>query len=151
MRFVIAAALALPVALPASVGAVPDLSIAKPIAGSWTYAAATDGSDATFASETGAVQLSLHCTRATRRVSITKPASISAPMMDVWTSGAARSVPVTFNAATARLSADLGAYDNLLDGMANSRGRIAFTVGSQPPIVVPAWPEVARVIEDCRA
>jgi hypothetical protein len=38
----------------------------------------------------------------------------------------------------------------LLDALANSRGRIGFAAGAEPPLVVPAWPEIARVIEDCR-
>jgi len=45
----------------------------------------------------------------------------------------------------------LPAYDGLLDAMSFSRGRIAVTVSGTPMLVVPAWPEVARVVEDCRA
>jgi hypothetical protein len=148
---VIAAALALPIAVPASVQAAPDLSAASPIGGNWTYTVASDGSEAAFAGDTGAVQVSVHCTRATRRITIAKPSGAAAPSMDVWTSGATRRVSVTYNPATARVTADLSAYDGLLDGLANSRGRIGLMVGTQPPLVVPAWPEVARVIEDCRA
>ena len=151
MRLATAAALAPLIVLSPAAEAAADLSIAAPIAGSWTYSAVSDGSEAAFASSGGAVQLSVHCTRATRRIAIAKPSGAAATAMDIWTSGATRSVPVTYNAATARLTADFGAYDNLLDGLANSRGRIGFTVGTQPPLVVPAWPEVARVIEDCRA
>jgi hypothetical protein len=151
MRFVIAAGFALFIAVAPSAQAAADLSIAAPMVGTWTYATASDGSEATFAGPTGAVQLSLHCTRATRRVTIAKAATGPATSMDIWTSGSARSVPVSYNPATARLTADFGAYDNLLDGMSNSRGRIGLTVGTQPPLVVPAWPEIARVVEDCRA
>jgi hypothetical protein len=151
MRFVIAAALALLVAVPPSVQAAPDLSIATPMAGSWTYAPASDGSEATFATAAGAVQLSVHCTRAMRRVTIAKPATAPASAIDVWTSGATRSLPVAYNPGTARLTADLSAYDSLLDALANSRGRIGLTVATQPSLVVPAWPELARVVEDCRA
>jgi len=147
MRFAIVAALA----LASGAYAAPDLSTAAPIVGSWTYAAASDGSEASFANESGAVQLSLHCTRATRRISISKPAQAAAPSMNLWTTAAARDLPAAFNPATGRLTLDLGAYDSILDSMANSRGRIGVTVGSQPPLVVPAWPEIARVIEDCRA
>jgi hypothetical protein len=49
------------------------------------------------------------------------------------------------------LSADLSSYDSLLDSMASSRGRFVVSVAGQPALVVPPWPEVARVIEDCRA
>ena len=151
MRFVTAAALAL--LLSASVGAqgVADLATAKPIDGSWTYAATSDGSEAGFANAAGAVQLTVHCTRATRHVSIAKPASAAAPFINVWTSSLTRSVPSSFNPATGRLTIDFVPYDPLLDALASSRGRVGFSVGTDPALVVPAWAEAARVIEDCRA
>ena len=148
MRLGIAAALALAAA--SSLGA-QDLSTATPIAGNWIYASATDGSEANFSNVTGNPQLWLHCTRATRRVTIAKPASAAAPFLNVWTSSLTQSVASGFNPATGRLTIDLGAYDPLLDAIVSSRGRIGVSVAGQPPLVVPAWAEVARVIEDCRA
>lgn len=38
----------------------------------------------------------------------------------------------------------------VLDAMAFSRGRFVIEVAGQLPSYLPAWPEVARVIEDCR-
>ena len=61
-----------------------------------------DGSEATFADAIGQPQLSVHCTRATRRVTIAKPASAAAPFLDVWTSSQTRSLPASFNPATGR-------------------------------------------------
>jgi hypothetical protein len=43
----------------------------------------------------------------------------------------------------------LAARDPLLDQMAYSRGRFMLSAGGQD-VIVPAWPEVARVLEDCR-
>jgi hypothetical protein len=151
MHLRIAAAFAL--ILSSSLGAqtVPDLSTATPIAGDWSYTATADGSEARFADATGNPQLIVHCTRATRHVSISKPASAAAPSINVWTSSQTRSVPSSFNPATGRLSFDLQPYDALLDAIATSRGRIGFSVGTQPALVVPPWPELARVVEDCRA
>ena len=151
MRIAIAAALALTAASSLYGQAIADLSTAAPIEGSWTYAATSDGSEASFTNATGNAQLWLHCTRATRRVTIAKPASAAAPSLNVWTSSLTRSLPASFNAATARLSADLGAWDPLLDALATSRARTGFSAGTQAPLVLPAWPEPARVIEDCRA
>jgi hypothetical protein len=152
MRFAIAAAFAL-IAASSLVAqtAAPDLAAATPIAGNWTYAATNDGSEAVFANPSGFPQLVVHCTRATRRVSIAKPATAAAPSINIWTSSLTRSVPASFNAATGRLTAELDASDPLLDALSNSRGRLGFTVLPQPPLVVPAWAEVARVVEDCRA
>jgi hypothetical protein len=147
MRFSIAAAFALAAA---SSLQGQDLSTATPIAGNWTYAAAADGSEAVFANATGNPQLWVHCTRATLRVSIAKPAGGAAPFVNVWTSSLTRSVASSFNSATGRLTIDVAANDPILDAMVSSRGRIGFTVAGQPSLVVPAWAEVAHVIEDCR-
>ena len=45
----------------------------------------------------------------------------------------------------------LPASDPLLDQMAFSRGRFLVAAEGGPSLVVPAWPELARVVEDCRA
>jgi hypothetical protein len=34
--------------------------------------------------------------------------------------------------------------------MAFSKGRFAIEAGSAPPLYLPSWPEVTRVVEDCR-
>jgi hypothetical protein len=151
MRFVIAAALSL--AAPAMLAAqtVPDLSIATPIAGNWTYAATADGSEASFADASDIVQLWVHCSRAAGRVSIAKPATGGAPFLNVWTSSETRSIPSSFNPMSGRLAIDLAATDPLLDAISSSRGRIGFAVAGQPALVIPAWAEAARVVEDCRA
>lgn len=42
------------------------------------------------------------------------------------------------------------ATDSTLDAMAFSRGRFAVETAGLPTLYVPSWPEVSRVIEDCR-
>jgi hypothetical protein len=148
MRLQTAAALAL---LAVSSAQAQDLSTAAPVAGSWSYAPTTVGSEAVFANDSGTPQLWVHCTRATRRVSISRAATAAAPLLNVWTSSLAKGVPSSFNPATGRVTVDLANYDPLLDAIVSSRGRVGFTVGAQPPLVVPPWAEPARVIEDCRA
>lgn len=147
MKSAITAALALTAA--SSLDA-QDIGTATPIAGNWNYAVTNDGSEASFSNAAGNPQLWVHCARATRRVTIAKPASAAAPFLNVWTSSATRSVPSAFNPATGRLTIDLAAYDPLLDAIATSHGRVGFSVGTQPALVVPPWAEAARVIEDCR-
>ena len=131
--------------------AAQDLSTAQPVAGSWTYAMTGGGTEARFADTAGNPQLWVQCTRATRRVSLARPATAAAPFLTVWTSSLTRNVPASFNPATRRLTIDLATYDPLLDAIVSSRGRVGYTIGAQPSFVVPPWPEVARVIEDCRA
>jgi hypothetical protein len=46
--------------------------------------------------------------------------------------------------------ATLRPSDPLLDQMAFSRGRFLVTSEDGPSLVVPAWPEFSRVVEDCR-
>lgn len=45
----------------------------------------------------------------------------------------------------------IGATDSVLDQMAFSRGRIMIASGMPArAAILPAWPEITRVIEDCR-
>ena len=48
------------------------------------------------------------------------------------------------------LAEDRFSNDELLDAMAFSRGRFVIEQAGAPTLVVPAYPEVGRVIEDCR-
>ena len=151
MRHVIAAAFALtvPTSLNAQTAAT-DYGTATPLTGTWFYSPAPDGSEAIFLNTSAQPQITIHCVRATRRVTIAKPATAAAPFLMVWTSSLVRSLPASFNPGNARLSAELAAFDPLLDAIAFSRGRFAVSVSGAPALVLPAWPEPARVVEDCR-
>jgi hypothetical protein len=59
-----------------------------------------------------------------------------------------RTLPAT--AREGAMAATLPARDTLLDAMAFSKGRFAVEVAGLPTLFLPAWPEVTRVIEDCR-
>jgi hypothetical protein len=160
MVFAIAAALALAAQTspapaqssppPASVPAQPSVEYLTPIAGNWTYAATATGSESTFSNESGQAQLTIRCTRSTRRVAFLKAATAASPTLSIWTSSQTKVLPATYDTTTARVSADVGAYDSLLDAIASSRGRIGFSVPGAQALVVPPWADVGRVIEDCR-
>ena len=152
MRLVVAAAFAAFSALPLSAQTATvstDFTYAIPLTGSWV--SASTGGEATFLNASAMPQLTIRCNRATRRVSMSKPATVAVPFLNVWTSSAARPVPASFDPATKRVTIQLAAADPLLDALAFSRGRLAVYVGGSPALVLPAWPEVARVVEDCRA
>jgi hypothetical protein len=150
MPFAIAAALALTAApSPEGTPVQSNLAYSMPILGNWTYAATNDGSEATFANATGQPQLMIRCTHSTRRVTLVKPGA-AAPSIWVWTSSQSKNLPATYDSAAGRVSADLGAYDPLLDAIASSRGRIGFSTSGLAVLVVPPWADVGRVIEDCR-
>jgi hypothetical protein len=49
-----------------------------------------------------------------------------------------------------RITIAVRATDPVLDAIAFSRGRFAFDLAGNQPLYLPSWPEVGRVIEDCR-
>ena len=69
-------------------------------------------------------------------------------MLTIRTSYGARSLPAARQQSA--LVARLAVSDPLLDQMAFSRGRFTVEAAGAPLLIVPAWPELARVIEDCR-
>ena len=127
-----------------------DFSTARVAPGSWTYQATPTGSAARFVDATGIARLAIECSKASRRVTIARTTAAPAPSIFVWTSNGSRSLPVRFEANAMRVSAELAAFDALLDAIAFSRGRIGVTMAGAEALVVPAWPEPARTIEDCR-
>jgi len=60
-------------------------------------------------------------------------------------------LPTGFTPADARLTATISAFDQLLDAMAFSRGRVGFVVPGTAALVVPSGGEIGRVVEDCRS
>ncbi|WP_246351984.1 hypothetical protein [Sphingobium subterraneum] len=126
--------------------------------GNWTYKAATGGSIASFGQEPGTALLSLRCDLATRRVFVSRavPAPSATPggPMVVRTSFGTASWPTETAAqgqGPAMIIAARASSDTVLDQMIFSRGRFAVEVSGAQPLVVPAWAEAARVIEDCRS
>ena len=127
-----------------------NLEFAATIAGDWTYSSTADGSEATFANASAQPQLTMRCTRSNRRITIFKNTPSASPTLWVWTSSQSKSLPATFDAASGRVSVELGAYDPFLDAIAASRGRIGFSTSGLDALVIPPWADVGRVIEDCR-
>lgn len=120
-------------------------------AGAWRWSNATGRSTAHFALPGEAPLLSLTCAasgtvqlvhagtpRAATPLAITTSGGIFPLMTDPVLPGAS-GITVT-----------LPARAPVLDAMAYSRGRFVVEVAGLAPSYVPAWPEVARVVEDCR-
>ncbi len=119
-----------------SAQAIPSFDAGKALAltpGQWSYVGTLSGSDATYG---GA--LIIRCERATRTVSVVRPGTAGA--LTIVTSASTRTLPV---------GGRLSAFDPTLDAIAFSRGRI-LVAGGGPTLAIPAWPEAARSIEDCR-
>ena len=153
MILAIAAALALTADATPNVAGAPvasNLEYVQPMDGDWSYAAIADGSESTFSNATGQPQLTIRCTRSARRITLLKAAATASPTLWVWTSSQKRNLPATYDSGTGHVTASLQAFDPLLDAIASSRGRIGFSASGLAALVVPPWPDVGRVIEDCR-
>ena len=117
-------------------------------AGDWRWSIAAGQSRAVFGTA-DLPALTLSCDPAARAVTITRAGTAVGPVPLVVTATSQRRV---LNAAptTAGIAAVLPARDSLLDAMAFSRGRFMVETPGLPALLVPSWPELSRVVEDCR-
>jgi len=87
------------------------------------------------------------CTSA-REIAFFRFGAVAASRLTVRTSFGERSLTAASDGAAT--IAMLPPADPLLDAIAFSRGRFLVRVDGQPDLLLPAWPEPARVIEECR-
>lgn len=107
--------------------------------GDWAYARDGSGSRASY--RPGGATLACG---PDRRVRLAVEGRAPGPLT-VRTSTASRTLaPGPDGAVT------LDPRDPLLDAMAFSRGRFALEQPGHPPLSLPSWAEVGRVVEDCR-
>lgn len=167
MRFpALLAALALAACVPAGrppapepVRAPPPVALAPPppadwrdgpvTPGTWTYRRDPRGSLALFGARGAGAQLTLRCDLDARRVYLSRAGAQAAPLA-IRTSTAARTLAVEPVGGQPGHAATFAPTDPLLDAIAFSRGRFVVEQPGAPALVVPAWPEIGRVIEDCR-
>lgn len=92
----------------------------------------------------------VRCAPASRTISLDlpNPGATQNVSMTVTTSSLTRSLWLQPRGAW--LETVLNARDPLLDAMGFSRGRFAVTASGVASLYLPSWPEVSRVIEDCR-
>ncbi len=136
----------------------PDWRDLPQTPGAWTYAAEPGGSAARFGLPGALPLVVLRCDKVRPAVLIQRQSLGSGALpATITTSSSARRLvaapargsqraqngPILFEIA-------LNTADPLLDAMAFSRGRFLFELGGAPALVLPAWAEVGRVIEDCR-
>ncbi len=124
-------------------------------AGDWTYTAQAGQTLALFGTGTsrGDASLTIRCDLATRRVMIARRGTASSQVqMRIRTETQDRVLTAgTMGGTSGELAAELSARDSLLDAIAFSKGRFAVEVDGVPTIHVPAYPEITRVVEDCRS
>lgn len=114
--------------------------------GMWRLAASGSGSEARFVGEDGSLLASLRCDPRAPAVIVSLPgAGTASGALEIRTETMGMTLPARERAAV--LPADLP----LLDAMALSKGRFAIGAEGQGALILPAWAEVSRVIEDCRS
>ena len=124
-------------------------------AGNWTYRTVASGSIAGFSDVTGGRLVTMACAGGQITVSIARRAG-TAPLVPTGPLPVAlvttvRSHPFMATAmADSSLALSFRGSDPTLDDLAFSRGRFAIEASGQPMLILPAWEEVGRVIEDCR-
>lgn len=108
--------------------------------GDWRFVA---GPPAAAEYGEGPASFALRCDPALRRILLTRAGA-----------AAALTIRTTFSSREFGLApeggAALPASDPFLDAIVFSRGRFAVEAAGQPPLILPTWPEPARVIEECR-
>ena len=144
-----AAVVALPPAPPAPVGT--DWRDWPMSSGTWRYSRGADASVASYGARADPPILMVRCRFGERLVTLELSQGAVAPTaISVTTSSLTKSLPVATDPA-GRAIATLSARDALLDAMSFSRGRFVITATNAAPLVVPAWAELVRVVEDCRS
>jgi hypothetical protein len=106
--------------------------------GEWSY---LESANAEARFEGGQGVFILHCDRSTRRLTLSRQLAGAGPMT-IRTSAGLK----TFASA----DVETPASDSFLDAMVFSRGRITVEAAGAPMLVIPTWPEPARVVEECR-
>lgn len=119
--------------------------------GNWTYRRDARASVAVYGRPGADAALTLRCDLSASRMHLSRSGTGTSPLT-VRTTSLTRALPVQPAGGTpAEVTLALAPTDPLLDAMAFSRGRFVVEQAGSPPLVVPAWAEVGRVTEDCRA
>lgn len=122
--------------------------------GNWTYRQDARGAIALYGAEGGNAVFTARCDRAAGQIFLSHPGAFpegETGRMTVRTS----SGPATFAVANAGstppyIAGQVSARDPQLDNIVYSRGRFVVSVKGTADLVIPTWPEFARVLEDCR-
>ena len=119
--------------------------------GQWFYRNEAATSAALFGVPASEAQFSLRCNKASGAITIEREGAATAGALTIRTSFTARTLTAAVvREPMPRTTVTLNAGDPLLDSMAFSRGRFTVEAPGLSTLVIPAWPEPARVVEDCR-
>lgn len=115
--------------------------------GDWYYQAGA----ARFGPPQSEALLVMRCDRAAGVVEVARSGNVATTQMAIRTETMERGVAAApAGGPLPTVVARIPARDPLLDAMAFSKGRFAVEVAGLTTLYVPSYPEVTRVIEDCR-
>ena len=144
-----------PAAAPTPVSLSDNWQDAPRSAGDWVYRRDSRGSVALFGASNADASFIIRCDSAARRIYLSRAGRFSAGdsgMMTLRASTGMKSFNLRNNGDTpSYVAAELPVNEPQLDAIAFSRGRFLVSVKGAADLVIPSWPEIARVIEDCRA
>lgn len=123
---------------------------AAPTPGDWSWRSAAGASTASFRNPAGQVLAALRCDRAAKAVELLRAGRAGDTRLTVRSEAETRALAGTASADGAWTVARIAASDRLLDAIAFSRGRFAVEASGLPTLYLPAYPELTRVVEDCR-
>ena len=120
--------------------------------GDWTYVNSGSGGYANFGTSPANTRFTIWCDRPQRRVDLIRPESFTGTRtMRIVTETTTRILEANPSSSRGnQIVASLSANDPLLDAMAITRGHFGIETEGLPTLYLPAWPEISRVIEDCR-
>lgn len=120
--------------------------------GDWKYSDNGTLSFATFGQPGEGARFGFECRKGSGAVRLVRGASLAAATpMRIRTETADRMMTAAPEpGGLPTLATTLPANDRFLDAIALSRGRFAVETQGLETLYLPAWPEVTRVIEDCR-
>lgn len=120
--------------------------------GDWYFRTTTNGSQAIFGPANSEAMFALTCDRARHSITMTRAGSVAGEVAMRIRAETRERVVTAQQAGTglSMIAATLPAADPLLEAMAFSKGRFAVETQGLATLYIPSWPEVTRVIENCR-
>lgn len=119
--------------------------------GTWRYAREGRGAVASFGAIGAEPALTIRCDRGANAVYLTRRGDPRGTGFTIRTTSTTRALPTQAAPEAGHIAAVLGPDDRLLDAIGFSRGRFVVEAPPLATLVVPAWAEILRVVEDCRS
>jgi hypothetical protein len=119
-------------------------------AGRWRYVPGDPVSSARYGEDGASPALVLRCDRRSGQVALLRSGSATAISVTTSSGVTTYKAGAVDDGGVAMSGALFAARDGFLDKFAFSRGRMMIASPGLPAVVVPAWAEPARAIEDCR-